>query len=249
MIKQVALLKARAGIARGELIDRYEREHAPLVSLLLPHFSDYRRSYVVPGSLMGGAAAALDFDVVTELWYEDADQLARLARAGEDAEAVRASEARLFDPAASMVVTCDEFVTPGSRLQPRPAGHDGRPAIKLMGFLRKRADMSREGFVARYEQGHCAVALDVLKKGDHPVFADYRRTFARDEGGSSPPFDVLTEAWFWTEEDYRHFLALHADPRIGAILAEDEAALFDRASITIFAADEHISAPAAQPIL
>ena len=137
------------------------------------------------------------------------------------------------------------------RVQVRPSDTGGTELVYPIAGIAfyQHDDVNISYVVARYEQGHCVVALDVLKKGDHPVFADYRRTFARDEGHSSPPFDVLTEAWFWTEDDYRHFLALHADPRIGAILAEDEAALFDRASITIFAADEHISASAAQPIL
>ncbi len=257
MIKQLVFLKARDGIETRTFIDRYETGHVPLVQSLLPYFSAYHRSYVLPGAMLSRdpsrqAASKPDFDVVTEIWYEDGDKLTALAAAIEDdgiATAIRNSEAALFDQAG--MFECDEFVTPDAMLQPRPAGHAGRPAIKLIGLIRKKAGMSRDAFIRRYEDGHCPLALSVLTKDGKPAFAGYRRSFPKADAQRPIPaipslriepfFDVMVEVWFWNEADFLHFQVHRSDPKVDAIVTEDEAQLFDRASIIMLAVEEHVS--------
>jgi len=257
MIKQVVFLKARDGIEPRDFIDRYETGHAPLVQSLLPYFSAYHRSYVLPGGMLSRdpgrqAASRPDFDVVTEIWYKDDATLKALATTLENdgvAKQIQQSEAALFDQAC--LFECDEFVTPETMLQPRPAGHVGRPAIKLIGLIRKKAGMSRDAFIRRYEDGHCPLALSILTKDDKPAFAGYRRSFPKAD--AQPPsaaipspqvepfFDVMVEVWFWNEADFEHFQLHRADPKVDAIVTEDEAQLFDRASIIMLAVEEHVS--------
>jgi hypothetical protein len=136
-------------------------------------------------------------------------------------------------------------------LQPRPANHAGRPAIKLIGLIRKKAGMSRDAFIRRYEDGHCPLALSVLTRDGKPAFAGYRRSFPKAD--THPPipeipaprieplFDVMVEVWFWNEVDFQHFQIHRSDPKIDAIVTEDEAQLFDRASIVMLAVEEHVS--------
>lgn len=258
MIKHVALMKFRSDVPRADLIDRYEREHVPLVRSLLPFFSDYRRNYVadhpmVPRGRDQRDPRQPDFDVATQLWYQDPKQLIALGQAlGDPAieAAILESEARLFDQSTMTILECDEYATPAAYLQPRRAGYSGRPRIKLMGLICKKAGMTREAFIDRYENGHCPLALSVLTKDGMPTFAEYCRTYpvaaprfamaSEKLSPSAPTIDVITEAWFWTEADFQHFLAQRADPNVDAALSRDEAEVFDRASITMYFLDERI---------
>jgi len=258
MIKHVALMKFRSDVPRADLIDRYEREHVPLVRSLLPFFSDYRRNYVadhpmVPRGRGQRDPAQPDFDVATQLWYQDPKQLIALSQAlGDPAieAAILESEARLFDQSTMTILECDEHATPAAYLQPRRAGYSERPSIKLMGLIRKKAGMTREAFIDRYENGHCPLALSVLTKDGMPTFAKYCRTYpvaaprfaiaSEKLSPSAPTIDAITEAWFWTEADFQHFLTQRADPHVAATIADDEAELFDPSSIAIYFVDENL---------
>lgn len=247
MIKHIALSKAIEGLEIGSLIDQYENEHAPLMERLLPGVGTYRRNYLLPGAMLsrdplGASDQRPDFDVVTEIQATIAGQAM--------ADLLMQTQARLFDPARTRVIPCQEFVTPGAHLQPRPSGHSARPAVKLMGMIRRRTGMSRDAFIDRYEQCHCSLALDLLTRNGLPIFAEYSRSYPLDgeqvdrAPGSArspaPPFDVLTQVAFWTEADFLHFQAQCSDPMVDAAIAEDEAKLFDRSSIVMFSVEEHI---------
>lgn len=72
MFKTIALLKRKAGLSRAEFIDYYENHHAKLVLELQPQLRDYRRNFIdLDGAYLPAAAPALDFDVITEMWYDD----------------------------------------------------------------------------------------------------------------------------------------------------------------------------------
>jgi hypothetical protein len=70
MLKLIALISKKPDITREAFIDYYEANHAPLIKRLLPMIGEYRRSYITPGMVPGGDVA-LDYDVVTELTFED----------------------------------------------------------------------------------------------------------------------------------------------------------------------------------
>lgn len=101
MIKTIAFLKRKAGLTREEFIRRYETGHAPLILSIAPQVCDYRRNFLLPeGAITAPGASAVDFDVVTELWYPDraafeAAMAAFTCRA--NAERIAADEEQLFD--------------------------------------------------------------------------------------------------------------------------------------------------------
>lgn len=70
MLKLLAFISARKDLSRAAFIDHYEHHHVPLVRRLLPMVGEYRRNYV-DLELTPGRNAALDYDVVTELGFED----------------------------------------------------------------------------------------------------------------------------------------------------------------------------------
>lgn len=77
MIKMVALLSRKPGLTLEEFRTYYEERHVPLIAELNPFMADYRRSYVdFATASKGGISAAVgswapDFDVLTEIWFED----------------------------------------------------------------------------------------------------------------------------------------------------------------------------------
>lgn len=103
MIKTIAFLKRRAGLSREQFIRRYETVHAPLILSIAPQVCEYRRNFLLSeGAITALGAPAVDFDVVTELWYPDQESFeAAMAAFTSPANAARiaADEEQLFDRA------------------------------------------------------------------------------------------------------------------------------------------------------
>jgi len=67
MLKTIALIKRKPGISREEFVKHYEEVHAPLALKHFPTFKKYVRNY--PIAMPG--AEELDFDCITEFWFDD----------------------------------------------------------------------------------------------------------------------------------------------------------------------------------
>lgn len=101
MFKAVCLIRRKPGLSMDAFIDRYENGHAVLCASLIPNMRRYVRRYVhVADVVLYDGAPALDFDVVTELWFDDRATydaaMASLAE-GEKAALLAADERELFD--------------------------------------------------------------------------------------------------------------------------------------------------------
>ena len=56
----------------AEFVDYYETRHAPLILSIAPQIRDYRRNYLHrDGAIVAPDARLPDYDVVTELWFDD----------------------------------------------------------------------------------------------------------------------------------------------------------------------------------
>lgn len=258
MIKLVGLFKRKPEMTREEFVNRYETVHAPLAAELLPFISAYSRSFVraseMPAHIVGWTPK-FSFDVITEVWYESMqvfkDQSATLA--GDTGARIGADEQLQFLREEQLLFLAEEKVTPPALLAPRPSGATGRPPIKIVGMLSRRPGMSRAEFIDYYEQNHARLACEHIRKDGRPLFAAYSRTFPTPNGVmrhdymNAPPmpmeFDVITQMWFWNEEDHRAFGELLADPQVGALFTADEEKLFDRSRMYGFAVDEYVTAP------
>ena len=261
MTKMIFLLTAKPGMPRDAFIERYENQHVQVSMQLVPFYHEYRRSFLLPDSMVavshvGDAAARPEFDVVTELWFDDQAAIERMQNemaTTNAGELIAEDERDQFDRSKMLMIVADECITPADRLMPPPPGHSGEPAVKMMCTMRKPAGMSREAFIKRYETGHAEVALKVLTdEQGRCVFGQYRRTFPHPDGvtqigdADTPyayDFDVLTEIWFWTEADYQKFHQLSTVPEVAKALQDDEAEQFDMQYTVMFLADERISRP------
>lgn len=100
--------------------------------------------------------------------------------------------------------------------------------IKAVLLLRRKPGMSREDFIAHYDQVHAPLTLQLL-----PGIAEYRRLFVNP--GPSPfghpdaqlDFDVVTEMTFASQADYDRTMAAMQDEGVARQLGDDQAALFD----------------------
>jgi hypothetical protein len=259
MIKQISLLKAKSGMARDTFIKRYEEIHAPLMLKLAPDLPGYRRNFLIPGSMVtlahtGTAAAEPDFDVITEIWYKDLEQLKTLERAIADVSAGNRMSGEgftTFDVPKTRVFMADEYVTSAKIVAPRPMGHQGPPEVTMMAMPRKIAGMSRDAFIDRYENGHAELGIKLLKRNGQYISASYRRSYpapgswlqleAANDSVADEDIDVLTEISFWTKADYQAFQGLCGDPKNAAILTEDEKQLFDRSVMMMFLVEPRVS--------
>lgn len=115
--------------------------------------------------------------------------------------------------------------------------------FKCIALLRRRADISHDGFVDYYERQHAKLILRLL-----PGIADYRRNYVQRDGAflsaqASIDFDSITEIHFADRAAYDRFLARSAEPDIARQIAEDEANFLDRAATRMFVVDERTSGP------
>ena len=257
MIKQTALLKKKHGMDHDAFVKRYEEGHVPLVNRVLPFHADYRRNFIVPNSLVelehiADPPPPPDFDVITQIWYENQAKLDGLLEALANTDAgdqISRDEEDLFDRSKMVMFETEAFETPQELLQPRPEGFEGPPPVKQVALLRAKPGMSREDFIAYYENNHAPLALRLLKKNGKPLFARYIRNFPVPAGKfhmahvEAPPpdidFDVMSEFWYWSMDDFNELLRLCAEPEIGAEIAKDEEAFFDRTRVTIFMVNEY----------
>ncbi len=72
MFKVVALLSRRPDLPKAAFIQYYEDNHVRLIRSLFPQIREYRRNFVdLTGAIIVPGALPPDFDVITELWFDD----------------------------------------------------------------------------------------------------------------------------------------------------------------------------------
>jgi len=112
LFKILIFLKRRPGMSTEAFRDYYERVHSKLGEKYSTGVKRYTRRYVEPlADDLRGQAEALDFDVITELWFEDRaifDRVVKYAARGILPPEVIEDEERLFDRPRSRFVTVVE---------------------------------------------------------------------------------------------------------------------------------------------
>jgi uncharacterized protein (TIGR02118 family) len=92
--KLISYLSAKPGLTREAFIDHYENRHVPLVRKLLPMIGAYRRSYL-DMTLLPFSAATPEYDVVTEMVFDDEKALAAYWHAVSEADVLQEIRADL----------------------------------------------------------------------------------------------------------------------------------------------------------
>lgn len=113
---------------------------------------------------------------------------------------------------------------------------------KAIALLKARPGLSRERFIAYYEQHHVPLILRLM-----PQIKDYRRNYVQTRGAylaagvAELDFDAVTELWYSTEADYQAAMAVLNDPAILKQIADDEEHFLDRDKTRMFVVEEHAS--------
>jgi hypothetical protein len=112
VIKTIAFLAAKPGLSRAAFIEYYETRHAPLILQIAPQICGYRRNFLLAtGAIVAPGLPALDFDVVTELWYPDRKAYEAAMAAftlPANAERIARDEENLFDRARTRFFEVEE---------------------------------------------------------------------------------------------------------------------------------------------
>jgi uncharacterized protein (TIGR02118 family) len=111
MFKLMVFLAKRADLTMEAFKAHYERRHVPLIERIAPAPAAYRRIYLTRDAPLGRGPDGVDFDAITELWFEDkAAYRAWMAAIGTDE--VREDEARFLDRARTRAFVVEAFGDP-----------------------------------------------------------------------------------------------------------------------------------------
>jgi hypothetical protein len=246
VIYLVGLFRANPRLTREVFIALVEERYVQLIEQLLPPSAKFRRNYVVPTQAIGMLDVAPlppGCDALIEIALPDEAAFTKMTvqlRKYPVEDLSAADGARLFDPGSVEMIRVDRAETPARSLAPRPAGHDGDPVVRMAALLRRKAGLSRAGFIDYYECHHAPLALDLFQEGGHPSFAEYRRSYPLADARAR--FDALTEIAFWDRTGFDAFLRLYAIPERERALSGDEENFLERASMINFPVEHAISA-------
>jgi uncharacterized protein (TIGR02118 family) len=110
MFKVFAYLTRRPGTTREEFIDYYENHHVPLVLSLASMPRVYKRNYVAGGDAASPGSPTIDFDVVTEMTWDDRAGIEEWM-ALRDVPAIAEDEARFLDRSKTRTHVIDERIS------------------------------------------------------------------------------------------------------------------------------------------
>lgn len=117
MLKVMLLLKRKSGLSLAEFIERYETVHVPLAEKHARGLLRYERHYLHPSpvDLYGNEVGEPEYDVLTELWYEDKEAFTKahrgMQRHPERIADIIADEEALFDRTKSRLVFVEDRVS------------------------------------------------------------------------------------------------------------------------------------------
>jgi hypothetical protein len=117
MFKVMMLLKREPGLSLQEFIERYERGHVPFVEQYATRIKHYSRHYLHPAShvVHGDEVLEPEYDVITELWYDDREgfeeQQESLRGRPEAIASVIADEETIFDRTKSRTVFVEDHAS------------------------------------------------------------------------------------------------------------------------------------------
>lgn len=111
--------------------------------------------------------------------------------------------------------------------------------IKLVYFLKRHPDLTREEFKALYESRHARLGEKHAQRAARYV-RRYLEPLPELFTGSviEGDYDVITELWYESQADYDLDMAHLAQPNVVAEIVADEETIFDRSKHRMFVVEE-----------
>jgi uncharacterized protein (TIGR02118 family) len=226
MLKSFALIPRKPGTTRAEFARHYEEVHAPLATSLIPAFRGYMRNHVV--SALGDDVR---FDCLSAFWFDSLDAAIQAAAFSQSdaGKPLRDDEATFLDGGGVLSFLVDERVT----VLPPP--EQRRSAVKAVALLTRKPGLSREDFIAHYEDVHVPLILTHL-----PGIVGYARNFVAPEAAGEVPFDSVTEIWYGDRRAYDAALE-GRQTEGGRAVERDEETFLDTVNIIYLLVNERVS--------
>ena len=113
MVKEMALIKRKPGLSREDFIRYYEEVYAPLMVKSCPHIKRYVRNYTAKVFIPQLAVDELDFDCITEVWYEDMEGFKAMGQfyTSEASKVVHDAEEEFMDTTKLVMFLVEEKVS------------------------------------------------------------------------------------------------------------------------------------------
>jgi uncharacterized protein (TIGR02118 family) len=110
--------------------------------------------------------------------------------------------------------------------------------IKAISMHKRKPGMSIEEFRKHYEEIHVPLGLKYF-----PALKEYRRNYVvHPPGGKELDFDVITEYWYGSMEDYQAAMAFwKGNPDAAKEIHNDELSFRDESKTVVFLVEEMIS--------
>ena len=121
---------------------------------------------------------------------------------------------------------------------------------KVVGLLKKHADLSSEAFRDYYEGHHRVIGEKYLSQYASRYTRRYLKPFDDPVSGYGGEhfYDVILEIWYYSEAAFQSANALFAQPEIAREIAEDEEKLFERSSNRFYTVSEAESTMSAEGV-
>ena len=225
MIVRMGLLKKHADWSTDAFRSHW-REHHGALAARLPGLRHYHQNHVVDTAQRGitFARGPEQLDGLSQLWFDD-DAAMRAAMATEAGQALVADENHFIGDLRIVAAEQVTVIAP-------PAG---RPAIKRMSLLRRRADVSPERFAHEWHEVHAGLVKAM------PGVRGYRQNRIVERqvpkgvpvGYDALPVDGIVELWF---DDADSLNAAFASPSGQTTMAHAQTFI---AEITTFLVEPH----------
>ncbi|RLC96922.1 MAG: EthD family reductase [Chloroflexi bacterium] len=113
MVKEMVLVKRKPGLSREEFIRQYEEVMAPLMLKHCPGIKKYARNYVRTKLMAPPGMEELEFDCITEVWYESKEAFKAFAEfaMSDQGKVIFDTEETFMDTSKTIAVLMEEKVT------------------------------------------------------------------------------------------------------------------------------------------
>ena len=232
MIKLVCFFRRKPGVSRDEFHRHWLENHGPLIAenpSLAQHLVRYEQNHRMDADYAREDPG--DFDGATVQWMESMKSFQAFVAEPDYGRLIAPDEARFIDRSSiTLIFTREEQIKKdgGTAVSSAPA--------KLLGLLRRRADIGPEAFHEHWANRHAALVTGTPEFDRH-ILAYHQnprhpRDYARDLEGA-PGYDGLAEVWFETADA---FAAMGRSAAYRDVIAPDEELFIDRGAMTFVVA-------------
>lgn len=111
---------------------------------------------------------------------------------------------------------------------------------KVLTFLKRRADLSAEEFMDRYENGHAKLGEKYLRGNAVRYIRRYLNPMTHElsEEGHASEYDAIMEMWFEDKAQFDRMMEILAQPDVVNEVVEHGHTLFDRSLLFMYHVDE-----------